>query len=120
MDKNKVKAEWEECRQDIVRECAHWEHLRVNGGQDPFYPDGTNMNLTRNHVIYAKRRLREMAAEHGWELPDEYYLQTPPEVDDGYMANLKQKDRVERLKTMGRPLTTKRPDAYDERQMSLI
>lgn len=120
MDKNKVKAEWEECRRDIVQECAQWEYLRVNGGQDPFYPDGINMNLTRNHVIYAKRRLREMAAEHGWELPDEYYLQTPPEVDDGYMANLKQKDRVERLKTMGTPLTTKRPDAYDERQMSLI
>ena len=35
MDKNKVKAEWEECRQDIVQECAHWEYLRVNGGQDP-------------------------------------------------------------------------------------
>lgn len=120
MDKNKVKAEWEEYRRDIVQECAQWEYLRVNGGQDPFYPDGINMNLTRNHVIYAKRRLREMAAEHGWELPDEYYLQTPPEVDDGYMANLKQKDRVERLKTMGTPLTTKRPDAYDERQMSLI
>lgn len=117
---NEAQKEWDEYRQEIPRELVHWEHLRVNGGQDPFYPDGSNMNLTRNHVIYAKRRLRELAAEHGWNLPEEYYFQTPPEVDDGYMANLKQKDRVERLKTMRRSLTTKKPDAYNERQMSLI
>lgn len=56
MKKDKVKQEWDEHRASI----------------------------TRNHVIYAKRCLREMAAEHGWELPDEYYLQTPlPEAYDG-------------------------------------
>ena len=117
--KGKLK-EWNECRESILRECAHWENLRVRGGQDPFWPDGVNMNLTRNHVIYAKRRLCEMATEHGWELPDEYYQQTPPEVDDGYMANLKQKDRVKRLKTMNKHLTTAKIDAYDDKQMSLI
>ena len=78
------------------------------------------MNLTRNHIIYYQRQLREICTENRLPLPDEYYLAVPPEVDMNYMANLKQKDRVERLKTMGRPLTTKRPDAYDERQMSLI
>ena len=84
MKKDKVKHEWDEHRASIVKECAIWENLRVCGGQDPFWPDGVNMNLTRNHVIYAKRCLREMAAEHGWELPDEYYLQTPlPEAYDG-------------------------------------
>lgn len=120
MKKDKVKQEWDEHRTNIVKECAIWENLRVRGGQDPFYPDGVNMNLTKNHVIYAKRCLREMAAEHGWELPDEYYLQTPPEVDDGYMANLKQKDRVKRLKSTNKHLTTAKPEAYDDKQMSLI
>ena len=61
MKKDKVKQEWDEHRASIVKECAIWENLRVRGGQDPFWPDGVNMNLTRNHVIYAKRCLREMA-----------------------------------------------------------
>ena len=41
----------DERRASIVKECAIWENLRVRGGQDPFYPDGVNMNLTRNHAI---------------------------------------------------------------------
>lgn len=43
-----------------------------------------------------------------------------PEVDDGYMANLKQKDRVKRLKRMNKHLTTVKPEAYDDEQLSLI
>lgn len=116
---NEAQKEWDEYRQEIPRELVHWGHLREHGGQDPFYPDGTNMNLTRNHVIHAKRRLRELAAEHGWNLPEEYYFQTPPEVDDNYMANLDQKKRVERL-SISYKLTTKKPEQYDERQISLI
>ena len=45
----------ENYRKDIQRELAHWHFLRDHGGQDPFWPDGVNMNLTRNHIIYARR-----------------------------------------------------------------
>lgn len=41
-------------------------------------------------------------------------------VDDGYMANLKQKDRVKRLKSTNKHLTTAKTEAYDDKQMSLI
>lgn len=80
---------------DIRREIAHWIDLNENGGYDPFYPDGVNMNLTRNHVVYEKRQIVELCVEHGIPFPEELYLPIPPEVDDYYMANLKQKRRLE-------------------------
>lgn len=43
----------------------------------------------------------------------------PPEVNANYMANLKQKPRVERLRQAGR-ITTGRFYRYDENQMSLF
>lgn len=36
------------------------------------------------------------------------------------MANLKQRDRVKRLKSTNKHLTTAKPEAYDDKQMSLI
>ena len=109
----------ESLRADIKREIAHWIALNEYGGQDPSWPDGVNMNLTRNHVIYDKRQLKEICEDRKIDLPEEYFLPTPPQVDDGYMATLKQKRRVAMLRSMGNELTTKKV-AYDENQLSLF
>lgn len=77
------------------------------------------MNLTRNHIISYQRQIREVFTENQLLLPEEYYLSIPPEVDNNYMANLKQKPRVERLRQLGR-ITTGRVFQYDENQMSLF
>lgn len=105
-------------REDIRTEIAHWMCIQQYGGNDPFWPDGCNMNLCRNHVIHDKLRLKEYCDDTGVPLPEEYFLPTPPEVDNGYMANRKQKTRVKRLVAQGNRLTMKRI-AYDENQMSL-
>ncbi len=52
-------------------------------------------------------------------LPDGYYLPTPPEVDNDYMATLSQKERVKRLKQQGAQLNRKKK-AYDLAQESLF
>lgn len=108
-----------ELAENITERIRHWASIRKNGCNDPSWPDGVNMNLVRNHVIYYKRQLKEICAEHGRYLPDEYYLATPPEVDDNYMANLRQTRRVNRLRGYGKPLTRKAPD-YQPEQMSLF
>lgn len=41
-----------ECCQCIRREIEHWKAINQNGCSDPFWSDGCNMNLTRNHIIY--------------------------------------------------------------------
>lgn len=108
-----------ECCQSIHREIEHWKAINQNGCSDPFWSDGCNMNLTRNHIISYQRQIHEICTENQLPLPEEYYLSIPPEVDNNYMANLKQKPRVERLRQLGR-ITTGHTYQYDENQMSLF
>lgn len=63
---------------------ARWEHMYENGCYDPFYEDGVNLNLVRNHIIYYKGMLEKENSLFG--LPDVYYRELPPEVDIRYMA----------------------------------
>ena len=102
----------------VNQEFAHWNYLNTHGGQDPFWTDGDNMNLTRNHIIYAFRQIAQLCEEQGWNLPDEYYLPLPPKVPSGYMANLDKKERVERLIENGHKLTTKKSN-HDDKQLTL-
>lgn len=105
--------------EDIRREAAHWLCICDYGCNDPFWADGCNMNLTRNHIINDKQIIAEICAETGAKYPDEYYIPTPPEVDNSYMASLKQKARVDRLRQYGK-ITTKKCPAYNLEQMSLL
>lgn len=68
----------------LVHSFGEWEHMRTKGCSDPFWPDGTNMNLVRNHIINGKRRLEKLCV--GIPLPAAYYIPTPEEVDENYMA----------------------------------
>ncbi|MGE4282295.1 MAG: hypothetical protein AB7G87_01100 [Clostridia bacterium] len=60
--------------------------LLVVGGTDPFWPDGTNLHLKRNHILNGKRQLEEFNREYGLELPGIYFRDTPEEVDREYQA----------------------------------
>lgn len=107
------------CVNNMIREIATWKHLQGFGGNDPFWADGCNMNLTRNHILSYKREIREICEENNLALPEEYYIPTPPEVDNGYMASLKQKERVERLRQQDTKITRKKTE-YDLGQQSLF
>ena len=88
----------------IDQDRAHWEDIRVNGCHDPFWPDGTNMNLVRNHIIGFVRQLRdidrsdhqisvfELLAPSGSQIQSDIMSDSriPPEVSNDYMA----KERV--------------------------
>ncbi len=77
------------------------------------------MNLVRNHILFHKKNISDICSENGFSFPEEYYIPIPPEVPRGYMANLKQQRRVERLRQMGNRLTTKKTH-YDDLQMSFV
>ncbi len=63
-----------------------WGYLREHGGSDPFYADGTNMNLVRNHILYCKNKMVEEYGSDYEKYPDIFYRDIPPEAEDGYMA----------------------------------
>lgn len=120
MKKKTPEQELKELCKEIRKEIDNWEDINRNGCNDPFWSDGCNMNLTRNHIIYAKRQIAEICEDHGIPIPDEMYLPTPPEVSNYYMAHLRDKQRVERV-TFGCPerIATKRKK-YDREQLSLF
>lgn len=103
----------------IIRSFANWENLRQYGGSDPFWPDGANMNLERNHIIYYKREIEAYCKANGVDFPAEYFTPTPSKVNQGYMANLEQKERVKRLRQQGDRITTRRPPGIPEQQSML-
>ena len=109
----KVKSYSEQIRKEI----GQWKDINQNGCNDPFWPDGCNMNLTRNHIISYKRDIAELCEKAGMSLPEEYFLKIPPEVDDNYMANLKQQARVDRLKQQGDKLSLKKTKFVDDGQL---
>lgn len=69
----------------LEKAYAHWQRLYENGGSDPTWPDGVNLDLVRNHIIYFKGQIEETCPLY---MADELYLrELPPEVDQNYMAN---------------------------------
>lgn len=71
---------------ELESSYEQWEYLREHGGSDPFYADGTNMNLVRNHILYYKGKMvEEYGADHD-KYPQIFYRELPPEVNANYIA----------------------------------
>lgn len=70
---------------ELERNYARWDEVCTKGGSDPFWSDGVNLELTRNHILYCKEQLAKQENSL-LGLPDVYYRETPPEVDCDYMA----------------------------------
>ena len=83
MGKKKEKENFAEKLEEAFKE---WEYLKEHGGSDPFYADGTNMNLVRNHIMYYKNRMVEEYGRDYEKYPEIFYREAPPEVKDSYMA----------------------------------
>lgn len=65
----------------------HWANIYNSGSNDPFWPDGTNLNLVRNHILYYKRNIVKLCQLRGMAIPKTIEFATPPEIDVNYMAN---------------------------------
>lgn len=105
-----------ESMESLSREFRWWKSTYEHGCQDPFWADGCNLNLIRNHIEYFKGEIRRLCEQNGLTLPDIYYEPTPPEVPNNYMANLDQTERVKRLTEFGDKLTTNKAVAYNDGQ----
>jgi len=70
---------------NLEESFARWEDIYHNGCSDPTWPDGTNLNLVRNHIHYYKRQIEEAMPLGGY--PAVYYRPDPPEVDPNYVAH---------------------------------
>lgn len=104
---------------ELQKTHARWKDINENGCNDPAWSDGANMNLVRNHIIYYLKQIEDLCAEIEAAFPAEYYLPIPPEVENGYMANLLQEKRVKRLLQFGEKLTTDKME-FDDAQLCFV
>ena len=86
-----VEQQIENYKKEIEKELVHWHDEYENGCNDPFWPDGVNLNLVRNHVLYYRRQIRELMQcpvqmSLFGDVCDEFDCEIPPEVDQDYMA----------------------------------
>ena len=87
MKRSDAKKKGEEFGVEIRENMERYEELRQYGGTDPFWPDGVNMNLCRNHIIYLRKQIeQELKPEY---YPEEYYMVLPKEADPEYQATYK-------------------------------
>ncbi|MDE7250039.1 MAG: hypothetical protein K2N82_09170 [Lachnospiraceae bacterium] len=80
------KKEKENLTEELAKSFGEWEYLNEHGGSDPFYADGTNMNLVRNHIMYYKNKMVEEYGADYEKYPEIFYRELPPEVNQDYMA----------------------------------
>ena len=62
---------------------CRWDKELLSGGSDPYYTDGQNMNLLRNHIISAKYDMKEAG-----EFPEIYHRKTPEKLPEHFMQPL--------------------------------
>jgi len=74
-------------RKGLRDSFSHWEKLKKRGGQDPFYADGVNLNLTRGHIFIRQAELRKLCkAQSVRPCPAEASRKPPPKVAATYCA----------------------------------
>lgn len=85
--KKRQKETPEEIAQQIRNSFSHWEEVNEKGTQDPFFPDGINLNLIRNHIIYDQDRLKKLCkAQKIRPCLPEAKLKLPRKKKEWYMA----------------------------------
>lgn len=63
-----------------------WNEIADHGCSDPFWEDGCNLNLIRNHIIGLKSQISEQAREEMKPVPGEVYWALPPKVPNNFMV----------------------------------
>lgn len=76
----------EELNKELLSSYEHWKDLYENGGKDPFYFDGTNLNLVHNHIRYYKLKLEELLEDNFLAYPESYFIPEPPLLPEGFLV----------------------------------
>ncbi len=104
-----------ECCKILRSTPKNWIHHRDHGCQDPFWADGANMNLLRNHMIYAKNTIRSICKEYGILEPAELGVPIPPYVNENFFAD-PNCDRAKKYQLFGNCCNHQTPCSLAEMQ----
>ena len=111
------KEQLEKYKKELEETFKRWDTIVVDGCNDPFWSDGCNINLVRNHILYYKNKIYDLSISLSLPLPSIYFIPTPPIVPNNYLARGKegQEKRWERITDCQKKLTTKKDFIYDKK-----
>lgn len=49
--------------QELASRIERWDYIKKHGSGDPMWPDGINLNLVRNHIIYYLTEIAKLRAQ---------------------------------------------------------
>lgn len=111
MDKSKLNKKLEDELAKLVPmlegRYKRWHEIRTDGCFDPYYTDGSNMNLVRNHILNYRRRIKEICETLGVDLPEACTWDVPIEVSQNYMAN---EDQIRQIASETLPMLENNAD----------
>lgn len=61
----------------LLSEYNRWKKIFDEGCSDPSYPDGVNINLVRNHILYYKNQVEQTLKDNFLAYPDSYFYPDP-------------------------------------------
>ncbi len=97
--------ELQRLERELLEAGLHWVDIYENGCQDPFWADGVNLNIVRNHCLYYVRLITELCEQHSMPLPDILPFPIPDKVDPEYMApNGRYPNRLKRHEPVTEPI----------------
>ena len=71
---------------ELSRCFAEWDDCYENGGNDPFWYDGFQLNHLRKRIISGRNHIEEKYETADY--PKLYFREVPPEVPNEYMARV--------------------------------
>ena len=86
MAKKKYIPTPKELEERLLDRYKRWKSIYEEGCTDPFYEDGTNLCLVRNHISYYKKECEQYLGDNFHLYPDAYFFPIPIEVPHNFMA----------------------------------
>lgn len=106
--------------EEMTVEMERWKEIAEIGCQDPIHEDGVNLNLCRNHIIFDKKCMMACAELWNIELPEEYYIPIPPEVNMKYMAKKNNQNKWQDMRIEKLCRGERDAPEYNEEQLSFL
>lgn len=75
-----------ELQKSIKDSFKRWDHIHRKGTRDPFYEDGVNLDLVRNHIMHDQAKLSELCKEMKAPCPKEAKKRLPPQLRQTFCA----------------------------------
>ena len=86
MGKKKQQITAQSLESTLLDEYRRWKQIFDEGCSDPFWEDGVNIQLTRNHILHTKGEIQRHLKDNFIAYPDSFFYPEPIQLPNYFMA----------------------------------